>query len=186
MKLHLGCGKRFLKGYKHVDYSNYKHVDYVSPIYPLSFIKDNSVSEIYCSHALEYFDFAESINVLKEWFRCLNNGGKLRISVPDFDTLLEVYKLNNHDIDSVIGPIFGKWPINEDLKIYHKTVFTKSKLTKILSSSGFREIESWDPLKFFGNGSDSFDDYSKAYFPHMDFKNGFSISINFIAKAIKN
>ena len=57
MKLHLGCGKRYLDGFKHVDYSDFPHIDYIKPIYPLDFIKDRSVDEIYCSHALEYFDF---------------------------------------------------------------------------------------------------------------------------------
>ena len=183
-KLHLGCGKRNLKGYIHIDYSSYKHIDYVKPIYPLPFIMDNSVEEIYCSHALEYYDFQEAKLVLCEWKRCLCTNGTIRLSVPDFDQLLKVYKLNNFDINSILGPLYGKWNTLDDKFIYHKIVYTKKKLESLLISVGFKSIYQWDPLEFFGRDLESFDDYSKAYFPHMDFENGIPISINLIAKKV--
>ena len=182
LRLHLGCGKRYLKGYKHIDYSSYAHIDYKRPIYPLPFIEEASVDEIYCSHALEYFDFMEVIKVLSEWKRCLSKGGILRLSVPDFDQLIKVYIENKHNIDSIIGPIFGRWEVEENKFIYHRTVYTRQKLLETLRKVGFSEISEWDPLKFHGSNSESFDDYSKAYFPHMDFKKGFPISLNIIGK----
>ena len=181
MKLHLGCGKKFLKGYKHVDYTNYDHIDWNTGIYPLDFIKDGCVKEIYCSHALEYFDYIDCQKVITDWERCLSDQGKLRISVPDFDKLLKVYKASDSNIDKIIGPLFGRWEINNSEKIYHRCVFNKTKLRKLIYDCGFKSITEWEPLKYFGTGETDYDDYSKAYFPHMDFKNGFSISINFLA-----
>ena len=67
MKLHLGCGNKFLEGYKHIDFSNFEHIDWKSPIYPLPFIKSNSVKEIYSSHALEYFDYSDCQKVITDW-----------------------------------------------------------------------------------------------------------------------
>ena len=186
MKLHLGCGERFLEGYKHIDYSNYHHIDWNQSIYPLSFIRSDSVEEIYSSHSLEYFDFNEVEKVLKEWRRCLKIGGKLRLSVPDFDKLLYVYKESNNNIEKIIGPLFGRWNVAKKDYIYHKTVFTKEKLKKILNLSNYGNIKEWDPLKYFGNQNDSYDDYSKAYYPHMDFENGTPISINIIAEKVNS
>ena len=183
LKLHLGCGKRYLKGYKHIDYSKYDHIDYVKPIFPLPFIKDSSVDEIYSSHALEYFDYIEGAKVLSEWKRCLCSGGILRLSVPDFDQLLKVYSKSDSKIDSIIGPMFGRWEISQDNNIYHRTIYTKEKLFNLLREVGFERIDEWDPLEFHGKDSNGFDDYSKAYFPHMDFENGFAISINILAEA---
>ena len=183
-KLHLGCGKRNLKGYIHIDYSPYQHIDYIKPIYPLPFIQDESIEEIYCSHALEYYDFEKAKIVLAEWRRCLCDKGKLRLSIPDFDQLLKVYKSNDFEIDSIIGPLYGKWNTLDDQYIYHKTIYNKRKIDLILNSVGFKSIYSWDPLDFFGKEEGSFDDYSKAYFPHMDFENGIPISLNVIAEKL--
>ena len=148
----------------------------------MPFIANNSVDEIYSSHALEYFDFNQVEEVLFEWKRCLKLGGLLRLSVPDFDKLIKVYQYEKLDIEKIIGPLFGRWKINDKDYIYHRTVFTKNKLMNTLKSCGFNNIELWDPLTYFGSGEDCFDDYSKAYYPHMDFTNGFSISVNLVAK----
>ena len=53
MKLHLGCGKRYLEGYIHVDIAEFEHIDYQLPIDDLSTFKSNTVEEIYASHVLE-------------------------------------------------------------------------------------------------------------------------------------
>src|SRR5438105_10345839 len=53
MKLHLGCGKRYIPGYVHIDAVDFPHVDHVSSIDRLSFIGDNSVDVIYNCHVLE-------------------------------------------------------------------------------------------------------------------------------------
>lgn len=181
MKLHLGCGQKYLKGYKHVDYSNYDHIDWVKPIYPLDFIKEESVSEIYASHAIAYFDFEEIIKVFMDWKKRLVKGGKLRLSTPDFRKLIGVYSLNDSNIDSIIGPLFGKWSVSESKFIYHKCVYTEKKLKSILSEVGFNDIKSWDSFDYFGTGPTDHDDFSKAVIPHMDFTKGFKISINMIA-----
>ena len=39
MKLHLGCGKRYLTGFTHIDIENFKHIDFNSGIENLSFIE---------------------------------------------------------------------------------------------------------------------------------------------------
>jgi len=61
-------------------------------------------------------------------------------------------------------------------------MYTKKKLYSVLNSVGFKLIYAWDPLVFFGREKGSFDDYSKAYYPHMDFDNGIPISINVVAE----
>ena len=59
MKLHVGCGERFLPGWKHLDARNFPHVDYVTD--KLDMFADNSVEEIYACHVLEHFTRAEMI-----------------------------------------------------------------------------------------------------------------------------
>jgi len=79
MKIHLGCGKRFLKGYYHVDCQRYPHVDHVSQINKLDFLEDNRANEIYISHAFEYFDDAEAKEVLKEFGITLDDEIEIKV-----------------------------------------------------------------------------------------------------------
>ena len=46
MKLHLGCGEKYLEGFVHVDLLDYNHIDYKAPIDDLHFAKDSSVEMI--------------------------------------------------------------------------------------------------------------------------------------------
>ena len=112
MKLHLGCGKRFLQGYTHVDLADFEHIDYKIPVEDLSIFQDETIDLIYASHVLEYFDREQVKSVLKEWRRVLKFGGKLRIAVPNFKNLIKVYETSG-DIDKILGPRSGKWRISD-------------------------------------------------------------------------
>lgn len=78
MKLHLGCGKRHIPGFVHIDAVEFPHVDHVAAIDNLSFIPDNSCTLIYNCHVLEHFKRRDALRVLKEWNRVLAPGGVLR------------------------------------------------------------------------------------------------------------
>ena len=176
MKLHLGCGKRYLDGYIHVDIADFEHIDYKIPVDDLSIFKSGEVDEIYASHVLEYFDRSYVITVLKEWKRVLKPGGILRLAVPNFLKLVEVYK-SSKDLSSIIGPLYGKWDIGDQEFIYHKTVYDEDSLNILLKEVGFKNIKIWDWKDFFKDYKD-FDDHSQAYYPHMQKNFGIHISLN--------
>lgn len=178
MKLHLGCGKRFIPEFVHIDLNNFPHIDYNHNIKSLPFIKDNSVELIYFCHGIEYFDRVEIVDVLQEWKRVLKPGGVLRLAMPDFTALIKLYKRYN-DIDKVLGPLFGRWEVKDksgkQTVLYHKTVYDFPSLKKLLESAGFINIKRYDWRKTIHK---SYDDYSQAYDPHMDKNNGLLISLN--------
>ena len=60
-------------------------------------------------------------------------GGILRLAVPNFETLIEIYK-NTKDLSSILGPLYGKWDVNDGTSIYHKTVYDKKLLSETLIS----------------------------------------------------
>ena len=174
MKLHLGCGKRFLPGFVHIDIADFSHVDFVSGIDDLSHIEDNKVSEIYSSHSFEYFDRFEAAQVLEEWNRVLIPGGALFITVPDFNSLISIYQ-STGDLNAIVGPLFGRWE-NGGEYIYHKTTWDFLTLSRILRATGFEEIASFDPVIYLEEIDPNYDDYSLAFFPHND-RAGIQVSL---------
>ena len=177
VKLHIGCGKRYLKGYVHIDINEFEHIDYRSNGRTLPMFQDNSVNLIYASHMLEYFDRLEVVDVLKEWHRVLKKGGTLRLAVPDFEALVKVY-LKTKNLQLILGPMYGRWPLTDDTIIYHKTIYDFTSLDNVLSSVGFHNTHIWQWQDVFTGELEGYDDYSQAYFPHMDKKQGTLISLN--------
>lgn len=176
MKLHLGCGNKFIQGYVHIDIIPYDHIDHVSSIDDLSFIESNSVDVIYTCHVLEHFKRNQTKRVLEEWFRVLKPNGTLRLAVPDFESICNVYQ-EKKDLNLIIGPLFGR---QNYLYNIHYNIFDFKSLKDLLSEVGFININRYDP---FLTEHANVDDFSMAYIPHMDFKNGTCISLN--VEAIK-
>ena len=128
---------------------------------------------IYASHVIEYFDREEIVPILKTWKSKLKTGGILRLAVPDFNSLCEIY-FRSGDIGKVLGPLYGKMPMGDET-IYHKTTYDHNSLVTLLDSVGFRAIDTWD-WREVEHGK--YDDHSQAYYPHMDKENGTLVSLN--------
>jgi len=171
MNLHLGCGKRFIPGFVHIDAIDYPHVDHVATIDNLSFLGDDSADLIYNCHVLEHFKRRDVSRVLKEWHRVLKPGGILRISVPDFSQICEVYRRFQR-LDLVVGPIFGR---QDYLYNIHYNIFDEASLKSSLQDAGFTNIHRYDWRQ---TEHADIDDFSQAYIPHMDKEKGILISLN--------
>lgn len=176
MKINMGCGWRdFGKGWIHIDGGNYDHLDYTD-ITKLEF-KDNTIDLIYASHLIEYFDREEVIPLLQEWYRALKPNGTLRIAVPDFYKMVQLYynEAPHYKLEEFLGPLYGKMDMGDE-KIYHKTTYDEESLTSVLNNIGFKNIKryNWEDYSVHVEN----DDHSQAYKPNMDKENGTLISLN--------
>lgn len=181
MKLHLGCGKKYIPGFIHIDIHKFSHVDYVHDIRSLPMFKNSTVELIYSCHVIEYFDRIEVQDVLKEWKRVLIKGGMLRLAVPDFEALIKAYQ-KYKDLNKIIGPLYGRWEIpigNSTTCIYHRTVYDFASLKSVLESVGFSDVKRYDWRKTIHK---DYDDYSQAYLPHMQKDTGTLLSLNVEAR----
>lgn len=163
IKINLGCGKRnFGKDWIHIDGGDYGHLDSRDIInFPY-----NDIDLLYASHLISYFDRHEIIPILKTWKSKLSSNGVLRIAVPDFQAISKLYINNLFNLESFLGPLYGKMQM-KDKFIYHKTVYDESSLTSLLSICEFKNIKKWDH-KSVEHGK--YDDHSQAYLPHMEKK----------------
>ncbi|NWF57770.1 MAG: methyltransferase domain-containing protein [Fischerella sp.] len=175
INLHLGCGPINHPKFINIDGLPAPHIHYIRPINNLSCFAKNSVDLIYACHCLEHFSHADVPMVLAEWFRVLKKDGILRLSVPNFDALLDIYHAKGNDINSIIRAVMG----GQDYKYnFHMTIFNKKSLSDLLNKSGFSKIEEWQP------GScelTTFDDFS-----NVDIEiNGKSYPVSLNLQAIK-
>lgn len=173
MKLHLGCGPRYIPGFVHVDALPMKHVDIVGPVERLP-MDDASVSLIYASHVLEHFGRFEYRAVLQEWFRVLKPGGVLRLSVPDFAACAAIYYESGlvDGLSGLVGLIVGGQRNGHD---FHKMVYDEAFLRRELLEIGFLEVRRWD---WRTTEHADIDDYSQAYIPHLQKETGRLMSLN--------
>jgi len=89
MKLHLGCGQRYLDGYVNIDFppSEHtvqiesvadRHADLLDLAYPAG-----GIDEIRLHHVFEHFARHTACALVASWQSWLKDGGRLRIEVPD-------------------------------------------------------------------------------------------------------
>lgn len=142
INLHLGCGSINHPNFINVDARPAAHIHYVRFINDLSPFHDNSVNLIYACHCLEHFPYNDVPKVLSEWFRVLKNHGVLRLSVPNFDLLINIYKDQEDNLESIVPLLMG----GQDYEFnFHKSAFNASNLKKILLKTGFQEVRNWQP-----------------------------------------
>ncbi len=145
MKLHLGCGEKYLEGYVNIDFPESEHtvmkprVDRTADIRTLSY-PENSVDEIRSHHLFEHFSRAEALKLLVRWRSWLKPGGLLVIETPDFAastaaylvafSLKRKFQLWRH----IMGSQEAGWAI-------HKDYWDKEKFSFVLGKLGFVRLK---------------------------------------------
>jgi ubiquinone/menaquinone biosynthesis C-methylase UbiE len=176
-KINMGCGWRnFGQEWIHIDGGDYDHLD-SNDITKLDY-EDNSIDLIYASHVIEYFDREEISNILKEWIRVLKPDGVLRLAVPNFKAMANIYINSSYSLDNFLGLLYGKMDMGKS-KIYHKTTYDFDSLKLLLKNLEMKNIKMYDWRQ---TEHSAYDDHSQAYIPHMDKENGMLISLNVEAR----
>jgi predicted SAM-dependent methyltransferase len=151
INLNIGAGSSKLKGYINVDSLFLKNTELISKIENLHFfIRKGNVSKIYASHILEHFSQAEVKKIIKLLYNLLNKNGELRISVPDIDKIVKIYKKNWDHFQTKgnapwNGLIYGGQSSKYD---FHKTGFNFNWLKYLLKEAGFKKVEEYNAEKF--------------------------------------
>lgn len=178
MKLHLGCGNKKIEGFVNVDIMETDAVDVIDDVSVLKNFHNNSVDLIYACHVLEHFKRNEYFDVLKRWTEVLKPNGILKISVPDFAKTAEMYQKKLFPLKSLLGFINGGQTY---LYNFHYMNFDFETLESDLLALKYKDIQIWDWEK---TEHSNVDDFSQAYLPHMDKKNGTLMSLNIEATKI--
>jgi predicted SAM-dependent methyltransferase len=138
MKLHLGCGRKYKKGYINIDLFDRTVCDRAIAVTDMGY-SSNSVELIEANQLLEHLGYVQSIYALSDWFRILKTKGKLVIETPDIDSSFRKY-LAAKDVltkKEVLNWIFG----HETAGLTHLFCFNYESLKELLLKIGFENIQ---------------------------------------------
>jgi len=148
----------------------------VTTIDDLSEIESRSVEAVYACHVLEHVDRYDVLRTLQEWHRVLIPGGELRVAVPDFETMVELYAGGVH-LERIWGLFYGGQRTEWDS---HRVVFDYETLATYLQKAGFYGMEKYNAYKWLDRinlDAGSYIDFSTATI------NGILISLNVVGFA---
>lgn len=144
LQVHLGCGSVAAPGFVNIDSRRMPHINFiVHELAEIKFMPAGSIDLLYLSHVLEHLPHGHIDATLRQFHRVLRIGGRCRISVPDFDLLLNVYEMHGRDMDKIIQVLMGG---QDYKKNFHFSAFNADSLTRYLKKAGFSTVSNWDPV----------------------------------------
>ena len=90
------------------------------------------------------FSFNDSTILINKIYKKLKKGGVIRISVPDFEKISEIYKLDRK-LQLVKYALMGG---QNDKYDFHKSIYDYEVLRNLLKSCNFNNIAIWDHNDF--------------------------------------
>jgi SAM-dependent methyltransferase len=156
-KLQLGAGGNAPDGWLSTDIEpEDKKVVYLDATsrYPFS---DGSFQYVFSEHMIEHVSWEAAVRMLRECYRVLAPGGKLRIVTPNLakhihllndvqDTAATVYIEARLRLENLpLTPIPGAYLLNREFREYgHQFLYDPTTLRKSLELAGFKEIVQHD------------------------------------------
>lgn len=161
-KYNLGCGTMLYKGFLNIGYWQqlpedvlYQNVNGTEGTFMLNFdlrrgipAHDGSLELVYHSHMLEHLSYQDGIAFIRECYRVLAPGGKMRVLVPDLELWVRAYARNDRffmeeyrkvldpEVYVTNGSIFMGMLHNHD----HKCGYDFETLKWVLEHAGFSEV----------------------------------------------
>lgn len=137
MKINIGCGSVYKRGFVNVDGFDSTVADSVMNAYDLEF-KDNVAGHIECTHMLEHLGVVQGIYAISEFYRVLKPGGTLKIATPDVEQAFENFTRRKFDDRKYLM----NWIYGLDTPgMNHRYGYPEELLRILLSESGFVAIE---------------------------------------------
>jgi len=152
-KLQVGCGRNVLEGWLNGDvHPRSGREIYLDAAQPLPF-PDASFDRVFAEHLIEHLGYADGQRFLRECFRVLKPGGRVRISTPDLGRLASLLCCEPRQpahpyvrwLTDWCFPGLGVYEpaivVNHCLKAWgHRFLYDRPTLERSLGDAGFRSV----------------------------------------------
>jgi predicted SAM-dependent methyltransferase len=154
MRLHIG-GQVTKPGWKILNINPGPGVDYVGDCVDLGRFASGSVEEIYASHVLEHLSYVNDLpRALVEWHRVLKEGGRVMISVPDFEVICRLFLDPARDAAQRFHLMRVAFGGQTDAHDFHFVGLTLELLKFYLSGTGFSDMQRVEHFGLFEDTSE--------------------------------
>jgi predicted SAM-dependent methyltransferase len=155
--LNIGASGAPIQGWLNVDLSVTDNIVFLDATRRFPF-DDYSFDYIFTEHMIEHLDFNEGRNFLKECYRVLLPGGKIRIATPDLLFLMDLYRpmrteLQDRYIRQTVDEYFPDARLYQPCLVInnfvrnwgHSFIYDSATLEAVLLGAGFIKVTSCTP-----------------------------------------
>ena len=152
-KLNLGCGDTYLKGWLNTDiFPKSRRIFFLDATKEFPF--ENKIFDyVFSEHMIEHISYNNGKEMIRECFRVLKNNGRIRISTPNINFLIELVnvpsQINKRYLDFFFE-LNKDYGINKDV-VYvvndfmrshgHLFIYSPEILKSMLKDAGFIDIK---------------------------------------------
>jgi predicted SAM-dependent methyltransferase len=161
-KLQIGTGPNLLAGWLNTDLDiDPRHRDaivFLDATRPFAF-EDMTFDYVFSEHQIEHLPEADAAAMVRECFRVLRPGGRMRVATPDLARIVGLFHgplddLQRHYMNWVLTTLRPDvrasdsrcHVINQMFGAYgHRFIYDQRTLTQLLADAGFGDIVRWEP-----------------------------------------
>ena len=186
-KLNIGAGPNMLSGWLNTNIMSITKEDIFLDASIRFPFKDDTFDYIFSEHQIEHLTYTQGLVMLKECFRILKPAGKIRITTPNLESFINLYKnpkeIEKVYIDYTVKRLFPELEQNKEIfvlnKLFsyfgHRFIYDKNSLELNLKNKGFADIKFYTVGVTGDNIFKNIEQHPKM-FEKFGFKNGEELS----------